>query len=72
MTAPSGPLDTFVVLAKSATGAACADLIKHATSANGVYSFTALLECENVQKVEEYLSGFSDVVSLPARNMRGA
>jgi len=44
-------LDTFVILAKSAKGAACADLIKQATSANGVYTFTPLLNSENVQKV---------------------
>jgi len=50
MTIPAA-LHTFVVLAKSATGAACADLIKQATSANGVYTFSPLLEAENVQKV---------------------
>lgn len=50
MTVPAA-LDTFVVLAKSTTGAACADLIKQATSANGVYTFTPLLESENIQKV---------------------
>lgn len=47
----SAALDTFVILAKSVTGAACADLIKQATSANGVYTFTPLLQSENVQKV---------------------
>jgi hypothetical protein len=40
-----------VILAKSTTGAACADLIKQATSAAGVYTFTALLECQYVQNV---------------------
>jgi hypothetical protein len=44
-------LQPFVILAKSATGAACADLIKQATSANGVYAFTALLEYENIRNV---------------------
>ena len=44
-------LQPFVILAKSAKGAACADLIKQATSAAGVYTFTALLECENVRNV---------------------
>jgi COP9 signalosome complex subunit 7 len=44
-------LQPFVILAKSATGAACADLIKQATSANGVYTFTALLDCENIRNV---------------------
>lgn len=50
MTVPAA-LHPFVILAKSATGAACADLIKQATSANGAYTFTALLEAENVQKL---------------------
>jgi hypothetical protein len=51
MTIPTA-LHPFVALAKSATGAACADIIKQATSANGVYTFTPLLESENIQKVQ--------------------
>ena len=51
MTVPAA-LHGFVVLAKSATGAACADLIKQATAANGVYTFTPLLQAENMQKVQ--------------------
>jgi len=54
MTVPAA-LHGFVVLAKSATGAACADLIKQATSANGVYTFTPLLLAENVQRVSNTL-----------------
>lgn len=54
MTIPTA-LHTFIVLAKSAAGAACADLIKQATSANGVYTFSALLNVENVQKVPPFL-----------------
>ena len=50
MTVPAA-LQGFVVLAKSATGAAAADIIKQATSANGVYSFTALLDTENIQRL---------------------
>jgi len=50
MTVPA-VLQGFVVLAKSATGAAAADIIKQATSANGVYSFTALLDTENIQRL---------------------
>jgi len=50
MTIPAA-LQGFVVLAKSATGAACADLIKQATSAPNVFSFTPLLEAHNVQSV---------------------
>ena len=44
-------LHAYVILAKSASGTAAADLIKQATSANGVYTFSALLESENIQKV---------------------
>ena len=47
-------LQPFVILAKSVKGAACADLIKQATSANGVYTFTALLDSPNVQNVYRY------------------
>jgi len=50
MTIPAA-LHPFLILAKSATGAACADIIKQATSAPGVYTFTALLECENIKRV---------------------
>jgi len=50
MTAVS--MQGFVALAKSATGAAaCADLIQRATSSNGVYSFTPLLQFAHIQKV---------------------
>ena len=44
-------LHTYIILAKSASGAAAADLVKQATSASGVYTFSALLESENIQKV---------------------
>ena len=69
MTVPAA-LHGFVVLAKSATGAACADLIKQATSANSIYTFTPLLEAENVQRV----FGRCDYAdsSLLAQNMKGA
>jgi len=56
MTVPA-VLHTYVILAKSASGAAAADLIKQATSASGVYTFSALLECENIQKVLPYKRG---------------
>jgi len=50
MTIPAA-LHSYVALAKSASGAACADLIKQATSANGVYTFTPLLQAQNVRNV---------------------
>lgn len=68
MTVPAA-LQSFVVLAKTATGAACADLIKQATSANGVYTFTPLLESENVQKVGSIQVLFANC-SLRVRSMK--
>jgi hypothetical protein len=67
MTIPAA-LQSFVVLAKSATGAACADLIKQATSAPNVYTFTPLLEAHNIQNVLPPFVGL--VVDLAARGHR--
>lgn len=44
-------LEQFLLLAKSAKGPAVAQLIKHATEANGVYVFGELLECECVEQI---------------------
>ena len=44
-------LEQFLLLAKSAKGPAVAELIKHATEANGVYVFGELLECECVEQI---------------------
>ena len=45
------PLEQFVLLAKSAKGAAAASLITQALEASGVYVFGELLEMPNIQEV---------------------
>ena len=44
-------IETFLLLAKGAKGAAAAKLIENATSAPGVFNFGELLELPNVQEV---------------------
>lgn len=44
-------LEQFVLLAKSTKGPACAELIKQALEAPGVYVFGELLEMQNVKEV---------------------
>lgn len=49
---PSGnPLEQFVLLAKSAKGAAAIGLIKQVLEAPGVYVFGELLDMPNIQEV---------------------
>lgn len=55
------PLEQFVLLAKSAKGAAVVALITQALEAPGVYVFGELLDMPNVQEV-----GRSKRKSLPA------
>ncbi|KAA8904541.1 hypothetical protein FN846DRAFT_952429 [Sphaerosporella brunnea] len=42
-------LQPFILLAKSATGRAAADLVVQATQASGCFVFSELLECPNIQ-----------------------
>lgn len=44
-------LEPYLLLAKSASGAAAAKLIKEATAAPGCYVFGELSECEGVKGV---------------------
>jgi COP9 signalosome complex subunit 7 len=44
-------LEPFVLMAKSAKGAAAAKLIQDATSAQGVYFFAELLDAPNIKEV---------------------
>ena len=46
------PLEQFVLLAKTAKGAAAVELIKQALEAPGVYVFSELLDMANVQEVD--------------------
>ena len=45
------PLEQFVLLAKTAKGAAAVSLIKQALEAPGVYVFGELLDMPNIQEV---------------------
>ncbi|KAF5288416.1 hypothetical protein FQR65_LT12029 [Abscondita terminalis] len=47
----SNPLEQFVLLAKSAKGAACVELIKQVLETPGVYVFGELLDMPNVQEL---------------------
>lgn len=47
----SAKLEPFLLMAKSAKGAAAAKLIQDATSAPGVLVFSELLEMPNIQEV---------------------
>ena len=44
-------LEPFLLLAKSARGAAAAKLIAEATAAPGCYVFSELLECDTIREV---------------------
>ena len=44
-------LEPFLLLAKSARGAAAAKLISEATAAPGCYVFSELLECDTIREV---------------------
>ena len=58
--ASSSPLEQFVLLAKSAKGAAAVSLIKQVLEAPGVYVFGELLDMPNIQEV--YI--FSAIIRL--------
>lgn len=45
------PLEQFVLLAKGAKGAGCAELIKNVLEAPGVYVFSELLAQPNISAV---------------------
>lgn len=50
----NNPLEQFVLLAKSAKGAACLELIKQVLDAPGVHVFGELLDMPNVIEVSFY------------------
>lgn len=57
------PLEQFVLLAKTAKGAACTELIKQVLEAPGVYVFEELLDMPNIAEVSVNLCGFKNVRS---------
>ena len=48
---PANPSEQFVLLAKSAKGAAAVELVKQALEAPGVYVFGELLDMPNIIEV---------------------
>lgn len=50
----NNPLEQFVLLAKSAKGAACLELVRQVLEATGVYVFGELLDMPNVIEVHLY------------------
>lgn len=46
-----GPLEAFLLLAKSARGRAAAELVREATSAPGLFVFGELLDMPNIKEV---------------------
>ncbi len=53
VTSKQNPLEQFVLLAKTAKGAAAVELVKQALEAPGVHVFGELLDSPNVQEVWE-------------------
>lgn len=53
----STALQPFLLLAKSATGRAAADLVAQATQASGCFVFGELLESPNIQKLADTPDG---------------
>jgi COP9 signalosome complex subunit 7 len=54
--AGNNPLEQFVLLAKSAKGAAAVELVKQVLEAPGVHVFGELLDMPNVVEVSKYCS----------------
>ena len=57
----TGRLERFLLMAKSAKGAAAAKLIEDATSAPGVFVFAELLESPNIQEVRPQAFWYSSL-----------
>ena len=54
-------LEPFVLISKSAKGAAAAKLIQDATSAQGVYFFAELLDAPNIKQVRSVLTRYVEI-----------
>lgn len=63
-TSSNNPLEQFVLLAKSAKGAACLELIKQVLEAPGVHVFGELLDMPNVIEVKFKLNLLIDQTNL--------
>lgn len=62
-TAYTAKLEPFLLMSKSAKGAAAAKLVRDATGAQGVYVFAQLLDVPNIREVRSIPIG-SDLVYL--------
>lgn len=54
----SNPLEQFVILAKTAKGAAAVELVKQVLEAPGVHVFGELLDTDNIKEVPHSLSNY--------------
>merc|ERR1712116_87278 len=62
---PTSPLEQFVLLAKSAKGAAAVELVKQALEAPGVYVFGELLDMPNIIELQgEQFQSYFDMLNL--------
>lgn len=55
----NNPLEQFVVLAKTARGAAAVELVKQVLEAPGVHVFGELLDTENIKEVSFHYANYS-------------
>jgi len=59
-------LESFLLISKSAKGAAAAKLIQDATSAPGVFVFAELLELPNIQEARPVIAPhFRTILTMP-------
>ncbi|KAG8242206.1 COP9 signalosome complex subunit 7b [Homalodisca vitripennis] len=58
-TSSNNPLEQFVLLAKSAKGAAAMELIRQVLAAPGVHVFGELLDMPNIKEVDNLLCSLS-------------
>ncbi len=58
MSEKQNPMEQFVLLAKSAKGAAAVELVKQALAAPGVYVFGELLDAPNIKEVKVFTHSY--------------
>lgn len=63
----SSSLEPFILLAKSAKGAAAVELIKQVLDAPGVYVFGELLDMPNVMEVRSFCSVLMNRYKITAK-----
>ncbi|CAG9766801.1 unnamed protein product [Ceutorhynchus assimilis] len=63
-TTPSNALEQFVILAKTAKGAACVELVKQALESPGVYVFGELLDNPNILELDNTHKVYFNTLNL--------